>query len=57
MRGNWGVREERERSHVCLCTQKLVFSSFRLSSEGLSHMKDFEESDSVSECAIRSDIL
>jgi hypothetical protein len=36
MRGYWGVKKERERECAYVHT-KAVFSSFRLSSEGLSH--------------------
>lgn len=63
MRGNWGVRKEREITHVLMYAQKLVLSSFRLSSEGLSHtaciwntLRNLTQCicKAVSECAIRS---
>lgn len=47
-----GIKErKRERDHTCAYVHtNVVFSSFRLSSEGLSHsthMEHFEESDSL----------
>lgn len=61
MRGNWGVREERERSHVCLCIHKNLFSLPSGCHQKGSHTQHTYETlwgiwlnESVSECAIRS---